>query len=667
MPKVEKSLVFSLLPLTLAISAHVSAEVINDKLPEAAYQMNQIVVTASNTEQEVDKAAGSVTVISGDELREKSGGNIVDALRKTVGINVTNRGVGGRQGIGIRGLDSNYTVIMVDGRRINAAETLIRANDLDVATIPVDSIERIEVVRGPMSSLYGADALGGVINIITKSANDQWAGSLSYDFHSIEEGKGGDEHKTTLNLSGPVVKDKLNLKLSADFRDRDFWRPFDDNPATSIDESGISALEKKKVQNLRGILGWKIDEQQSVDFELAKNEDKRHSDYNLGDNAKGTLGLAVQDIDRETLALTHKGLWVWGDTQLRAFVETSKVYDNIKHPKVAAMVPGTTTQTNKTLDGFTTVAMGNHQLTTGAEYTNTELDNPRDLAGSGKSTVIQKALYAQDEWFLTDDWTATLGGRLDHHSGFGSHFSPRGYLVYSPANALTVKGGVGTAYKAPTIAQTDPNFSIISCRGKCLLHGNPNLKPEKSINYELSAHYTPENWSASATFYRNEIEDMIDRKSGKYPDGKTWVEWINVNEASIQGVELTGSRVLTDTLSLTANYSYTDAKDTKNDIRLQNIPRDTFNTQLDWQALEDLNTFISLKYIGSQEAYNGEIPSYTLVDTGVSYVVNPQLSVRTGITNLGNTRMDKKMDDFSSSRNQLERGRTFYVGATASF
>ena len=246
MPKVEKSLVFSLLPLTLAISAHVSAEVINDKLPEAAYQMNQIVVTASNTEQEVDKAAGSVTVISGDELREKSGGNIVDALRKTVGINVTNRGVGGRQGIGIRGLDSNYTVIMVDERRINAAETLIRANDLDVATIPVDSIERIEVVRGPMSSLYGADALGGVINIITKSANDQWVGSLSYDFHSIEEGKGGDEHKTTLNLSGPAVKDKLNLKLSADFRDRDFWRPFDDNPATSIDESGISGPGKEK-------------------------------------------------------------------------------------------------------------------------------------------------------------------------------------------------------------------------------------------------------------------------------------------------------------------------------------------------------------------------------------------------------------------------------------
>ena len=105
--------------------------------------------------------------------------------------------------MGMRGLDGKYTVMMIDGRRINASETLIRANDFDVSTIPVDSIERIEIVRGPMSSLYGADAMGGVVNIITKSASNKWAGSLSYDYYSVEGNDGGNEHRTSLYPERP--------------------------------------------------------------------------------------------------------------------------------------------------------------------------------------------------------------------------------------------------------------------------------------------------------------------------------------------------------------------------------------------------------------------------------------------------------------------------------
>ncbi|KJF83867.1 TonB-dependent receptor [Klebsiella aerogenes] len=128
-----------------------------------------MVVTAAATEQSVKDAPASISVITQQDLQRKPVQNLKDVLRDVPGVQLTNEG-DNRKGVSIRGLDSSYTLILIDGKRVNSRNAVFRHNDFDLNWIPVDSIERIEVVRGPMSSLYGSDALGGVVNIITKKS-----------------------------------------------------------------------------------------------------------------------------------------------------------------------------------------------------------------------------------------------------------------------------------------------------------------------------------------------------------------------------------------------------------------------------------------------------------------------------------------------------------------
>lgn len=128
-----------------------------------------LVVTAAATEQSVKDAPASISVITQQDLQRRPVQNLKDVLREVPGVQLTNEG-DNRKGVSIRGLSSGYTLILVDGKRVNSRNAVFRHNDFDLNWIPVDAIERIEVVRGPMSSLYGSDALGGVVNIITKKS-----------------------------------------------------------------------------------------------------------------------------------------------------------------------------------------------------------------------------------------------------------------------------------------------------------------------------------------------------------------------------------------------------------------------------------------------------------------------------------------------------------------
>ncbi|MFN3460253.1 MAG: TonB-dependent receptor plug domain-containing protein, partial [Oceanibaculum sp.] len=131
-----------------------------------------------SAEQELRDAPATISVVSGDDLRERPVHDMAEALRGVPGITISSIGLG-RRGISIRGMPVEHTLMLIDGRRINSAASAIAHADYDLNWVPVEAIERIEVVRGPMSSLYGSDALGGVVNIITRRATDRWKGSVS--------------------------------------------------------------------------------------------------------------------------------------------------------------------------------------------------------------------------------------------------------------------------------------------------------------------------------------------------------------------------------------------------------------------------------------------------------------------------------------------------------
>ena len=188
------------------------------------HQLEQIVVTAAGTTQTQKDASASISVVNQQQLKTKPISRLEDALQDIPGVNMTGSNANSRD-IAIRGLPADYTLIMVDGKRQNTRESRPNGSGgFETGFIPpIGAIERIEVIRGPMSSLYGSDAMGGVVNIITKDATENWNGSLSIGGTVHDDGESGDGYNGNFFLSGPLLKDKLGIQLygGGDFHQED--------------------------------------------------------------------------------------------------------------------------------------------------------------------------------------------------------------------------------------------------------------------------------------------------------------------------------------------------------------------------------------------------------------------------------------------------------------
>lgn len=180
---------------------------------DAGAGLKEVVVTATGFEQEVVDAPASITVIGQEELKKRPFRDLTDALRDVEGVTIT--GTASEKDIFIRGLPGAYTLILVDGKRQSTRDARTNGNSgFEQSYIPpLEAIERIEVVRGPMSSLYGSDAMGGVINIITKKVARQWGGSLSVDTTLQQHGDSGDAYQGQFYVNGPIASEVLGLQL----------------------------------------------------------------------------------------------------------------------------------------------------------------------------------------------------------------------------------------------------------------------------------------------------------------------------------------------------------------------------------------------------------------------------------------------------------------------
>lgn len=241
---------FSLFTLTM-IAATTSAEA-------ATQAEDTVVVTASGFEQQQINAPASVTVITADQLKKKPVSDLIDAVKGVEGVSI----VGGNEkpDISIRGLGGDYTLILVDGRRQSGRESRPNGNGgFEAGFIPpVEAIERIEVIRGPMSSLYGSDAMGGVINIITKPFSKEWHGALGAGGIIQEHKIFGNSTTDDFYLSGPVIKDILGLQLYGGLNYRK--------------EDAVSeGKPKRDNKNITATLSFTPTENQQFIFEAGRN------------------------------------------------------------------------------------------------------------------------------------------------------------------------------------------------------------------------------------------------------------------------------------------------------------------------------------------------------------------------------------------------------------
>jgi len=657
------------MPLVRSVGrpCHLSLTLLGTLLPMLAVAAEPItlqheVITATQTAHSELSAPASVSVVTREDLDKLPVYNLADAVKYLPGVYINPSSAYGRKEIKLRGMDSDYTLLLVNGRRVNSREALVSnyANDFDLSSIPMAAIERIEVIRGPMSSLYGADAIGGVVNVILRKPTADTRAGIAYGYEHPTEGDSGDSHKTSGYISGSLIDDKLLGNLIIEGTDQAAWGS--DQTRSPL----IDAAEKRQNSSAYGTLSWLLDERQTLDLDVSYREDDRKATWS---NSGFAFPTNVQEMKRSTFGLTHSGTWDGFNSRVRYYYEDvdltddSEVMTNLRGGRISDV-----NQTNHTVDGQVSAFLGNHLLTLGSELRRTELSHSNNLGSDIQ--VDQQALYLQDEFSL-GQLDITLGARLDDHESYGTEFSSRAYGVYNLSDSWVIKGGVGKSFKAPSIAQSDPTYVEIACRGYCVTVGNEDLKPETATSYELGTFYQSDRLQAGIMFFQTDIEDMIStettrliRVNGQIVAEDPVLTTYNQPHVRIKGYELQGNYLLSDSIGLRANYTYADAKDRDTDEAIRNSPQHVANLGADWQALPKLGLNLDYQYTGSQYVYDVarsgtfETGAFHTLNLGARYQATKQLTLNGGLNNLTN----EKRDEVAQAVDNILMGRTLFVG-----
>jgi outer membrane cobalamin receptor len=536
----------------------------------------QTVVTASKLEERVEKTIATTTVITQDEIRRIGARNLFDALRLVPGIGVTQTALGIRE-IEVRGVKTFFSekvLFLLNGHPLdhnlnNAGSTWVYDD------LPVDTIQRIEVVRGPGSALYGANAFLAVINIITQDAKDvdgvqtsagwgsfdtqQYRASWGKQFDNTAEAAIHFNFTDTNGIGTSVPEDSLSIQ------GKDSLAP------------GLSQLTERRYD-----LEWKLGYQ---GFKL----DGRYINKRMGAFVGANFALSDRtDQDYENYFIRLSRTWVIQDD----FRIDANIYHDFfsfnnllqLEPSVFARPALKAARTGGELQGTYRIA-ANNTLIAGFSYAEEEQYDATHEGGSSPKSLQpimpfteavgrrRWGVYAQDVWDAFDTLRITLGARYDDYSDFGGTFNPRLGLNWEFIDNYSLKFSYGTAYRAPA-------FGELSLINNQLLAGNSSLEPEEAETFETGIIAHPvSRLTAQAVYYHSRISKII----GLVPTSQSLARYENNGAIISEGVELEGRYDLGEEFQgsyVAANYVYQNP--TQNDRRLPNVPHNRANVMLNW-------------------------------------------------------------------------------------
>ncbi len=556
-----------------------------------ANQNGDIIVTASKTEQSLDTVGSSVTVLTRETLQKRGDRTVADSLSRVSGVNLSRTGgVGGQSSIRMRGTNPGQTLVLIDGIRVS--DTAGIENSFDFSTLMINDIERIEVLKGNQSSLYGSDAIGGVINIITHKRTTGVGGN-----GFLEGGSFGTVHGGASVNGG---NDKVSYGLSANhFHNDGFSRR---NTGKELDGNQIS--------NIRGNIG--VDITDNLNFNVQAGYELANFEY---DSGFGTS--QISDGDKELMysktQLTH---FSFDDTLKNTLYYDASQTDRHDNFGSGSLADFKGTHQKVGYQGDINL-FTRDTLTLGTDYTLEEAENSYGFSGDNENY----AYFANYIKGIGDNLTLDFGGRIDDHDQFGTQATYRTTLAYViPQTNSKLHSSFGTGFKAPTLYQLYDTSS-----------GNKNLQPERSVGFDVGVtqKFLKEYVTTDVTYFHNKIDNLI---TYSFPAG-----YSNTRKANIQGIEFDTNIKATEKLNFFGNYTFTDASDDTTRLSLARRPKHLFNLGTDFQ-IDKFSTTLLGKYVGNQldsgTKYN---KSFFTADIKTSYDVTDTVSLYGRVDNIFDT------------------------------
>lgn len=583
-----------------------------------------VVVTANRVASESDKVGSAVTVITAQQIERSQKKTIADILRGVPGLAVSQTGgTGTNTAVRIRGAESYHTKLIVDG--IDMSDPSKSQPQYEFGNLLAADIERIEVVRGPQSLLYGGDAMGGVIAVTTRKGSGKPRVTANAEI--------GSRHTYQAGTSVSGSQDRLSYALGL----------------THFETDGISAASKRTGNDendpftndsVNAKLGLALTD--FWDVEAAGRFARAKVDYDDWTTRAVDDSDSMRTMERSGRLATNLALLGgrFANSLAYSFAETERDIDNGASFWGSRVTTFDGESQKLEYQGTAKLAPNNHTLVFGAEYKQDETDQSgivKDVADAG--------YYADYQFSPLDALFLTLGGRLDDHDTFGTHKTGRGTAAYLlEATATRLHGSYGTGFRAPSLYELyHPTY------------GNKGLKPEESRGWDFGVEQQVLNGRGAidVTWFDNRIENMIQWRNNQY---------LNLASTRARGIEAGGHFDLAPSLRLNATYTFTDSRNNNSGQMLARRPKHQGQVGASWDPLQDVTADAGMRVVGRQydSATGNYVGGFVTFDLAAAWQVNEWAKLYGRVENL----LDKQYEEVDTYG---APGRTVFAGVKAVF
>jgi len=563
--------------------------IVSSTLLAETVQQSPVIVTATRTAQTADESLASVTVITRKDIDRLQKKSLSELLSGVAGINIsTNGGYGKTTGINLRGTNPNHVLVLIDGIKIGSATT----GQAAFQHIPVSQIERIEIVRGPLSSLYGAEALGGVIQIFTRKGNPGTQFTANAGVGELDTNEAG------AGISGSY--DFLNYSVHASHFET---KGIDAFTGGSSDRDGY------RNQSVTANFGVQLPGDAALNFNFLHAYGNNEFDDFLS-----TTSVDDEDFVQQTagVKLMLKPLSDWKSSFLASrSLDESKNFSN--------SIPNGTFNTKRYMVSWQNdiTLADNHILTGGLDYQRDEVDSTTRFTQTKRDNT---GIFFQYQWY-GEQYNLQASIRNDDNEAFGNHTTGSVALGYDITDTLRATASYGSAFRAPTFNELFfPNIGFFA--------GNPNLQPETSHSVEIGLLGNYDSWHWDVRAYQTDIDNLIEFVFGTPTS-------VNIGKARINGLE-TRLSMEADNWTASTQITLIDPQNRDNGRQLLRRPKTTIRVDVDRQFTDGHIGFTVLTQSQRSDGFGQivRLGGYTLVGLRGEYKITKYLSLQGRIDNL---------------------------------